>query len=338
MTSNVEPAVATIRAGDEAAFVALVESHRRELHIHCYRMLGSLEDSEDLVQETVLRAWRARGSFEGRSSFRGWLYKIATNACLDLLRRSQRRVLPPDVVPPSDPNADLPVPDDALWLDPYPESPAERVPASEDDPLTQVVDRETIELAFLAAIQHLTPSGRAVLILRDVLGWSAKETAETLTLSVASVNSSLQRARRTLEQRLPRGRLQWQASASSTEEERNLLHRYMAAHERGDIEQLAELLREDIRISVTPYPLWYTGRDAVIASAKRRAAPGRYRYLATTANGQPAAASYVKRDPDGPYVPLGIDVLRVQDGAIAEITVFMRAELFPVFGLPPKLD
>src|SRR5215211_508856 len=176
-----------MRVRDESAFVALAERYRRQLHVHCYRMVGSLEDAEDLVQESILRAWRARTSFEGRSSFRGWLYRIATNACLDFLKRRPARVLAPDVVPASDPATELPAPAEFPWLDPYPARLLEPAASSDEEPEAVLVGKETIELAFMAAIQHLPPRRRAVLILRDVLGWRAKDTAAVLAVSVASV-------------------------------------------------------------------------------------------------------------------------------------------------------
>jgi RNA polymerase sigma-70 factor, ECF subfamily len=328
--------VAAIRAGDESAFVALLERYRRELQLHCYRMLGSLEDSEDLVQETALRAWRKRRDFEGRSTFRAWLYRIATNGCLDALRRRPPRVLPMDVVPAADPGRALPSPSDAPWLDPYPDTLLDGIASSEDEPDVVVVKKETIELAFLAAIQHLPPRRRAVLIFRDVLGWSAKDTASALEMSVASVNSSLQRARATLQVHLPRRRLDW-AQSEPSPAERRLLDRYIDAHERGDVDGLGRLLRDDARASAPPLPLWYEGRDAFLASARRSAAPDRFRFVPTMANRQLAAGSYVRRRGQSVYRPMGIDVLRVQDGLVAEITAFLRPELFAAFGLPPAL-
>ena len=192
------PMLARMDPREESAFAALFERHRRELQVHCYRMLGSFEDAEDLVQETFLRAWRGRASFsfQGTASFRAWLYRIATNACLDALRKRPRRVLPQQLVPAGDPAAPPPPPADLPWLQPYPDRLLEPIASAEDEPGAVVVVRETIELAFMAAIQHLSPRQRAVLILRDVLGWSAKETASLLEASVASVNSALQRARR----------------------------------------------------------------------------------------------------------------------------------------------
>jgi RNA polymerase sigma-70 factor (ECF subfamily) len=329
-------AVAAIRAGDEATFVALLERYRRELQVHCYRMLGSVEDAEDTVQETALRAWRKRADFEGRSSFRAWLYRIATNACLDALRRRPTRLLPCDVAPAADPDEPLPSPSDGPWLDPYPDRLLDGVAASEDEPEAALVRKETIELAFLAAIQHLPPQRRAVLILRDVLGWPARETASTLQISVNSVNSSLQRARSTLGARLPRHRVEWTQQAPSAGE-RAVLRRYMDAHERGDAEALAGLLRDDVRASAPPLPLWYDGADALRRSVRRFAAAGRFRFLPTMANMQVAAASYVREPGDAVYRPMGIDVLRIEDGLVAEITAFLKPELFAAFGLPAAL-
>jgi RNA polymerase sigma-70 factor, ECF subfamily len=328
--------IGAVRAGDESAFVVLVERYRRELQVHCYRMVGSLEDSEDLVQETALRAWRSRRAFEGRSSFRAWLYRIATNACLDALQRRSPRVLPMDVASAANPQRELPSPSESPWLDPYPDSLLERVASSEDEPDVAVVKKETIELAFLAAIQHLPPRRRAVLILRDVLGWSAKDTASALEVSVASVNSSLQRARATLRSRLPRRRVEWAPSDPSASE-RALLGRYIAAHEHGDVDSLARLLREDVRASAPPLPLWYDGREALLTSARRSAAPDRFRFVATMANMQLAAGSYVRKPGESIYRPMGIDVLRIEDGLVAEITAFLRPDLFAHFGLPPAL-
>jgi RNA polymerase sigma-70 factor, ECF subfamily len=330
-------AAVAIGAGDESAFVVLAERYRRQLHVHCYRMVGSLEDAEDLVQESILRAWRRRTSFEGRSSFRGWLYRIATNACLDFLERRPARVLAPDVVPASDPSADLPAPAELPWLDPYPDGLLEPAASGDEEPEAVVVRKETIELAFIAAIQHLPPRRRAVLMLRDVLGWSAKDTAAVLSVSVASVNSSLQRARATLRAHLPPRRLDWAPSGEPSTSERALLHRYMHAHENGDMNSLARLLREDARVSAAPLPLWFDGREAFLASARRSAAAGRFRFLATGANRQLAAASYVRESSAVGYVPFAIDVLRIEADLVAEITTFLRPDLFAAFGLPPQL-
>jgi RNA polymerase sigma-70 factor, ECF subfamily len=318
---------------DEREFAAIAERHRRELQIHCYRMLGSVEDSEDLVQETFLRAWRRRSSYEGRSTFRAWLYKIATNACLDFLKGRPRRVLPYDVAPPTAPDSQtLPAPGEQAWLEPYPD----RLLASEDEgPDALVVERETIELAFLAAMQHLPPGQRAVLILRDVVGWSASETAGLLDLSVAAVKSALQRARATLRERLPERRAEWPV-ADSTRAERALLARWVDALERSDTAALGRLLRADVRVSFPPAPLWYDGRDAFLEASRRHAAVGEYRFVPTGASLQPAVAIYLRRLGDSAFRALALEVLRVHDGRIAELTDF-PAHLFGAFGLPAAL-
>jgi RNA polymerase sigma-70 factor (ECF subfamily) len=326
---------------EESAFAALVEPHRRELQVHCYRMLGSFEDSEDLVQETFLRAWRGRASFssgEG-SSFRAWLYRIATNACLDVLRSRPRRVLPPQVGPPGDPAAPPPPPADLPWLQPYPDQLLASTAPAEDEPGAVVVARETIELAFLAAIQHLSPRQRAVLILREVLGWSAKDTASLLEASVVSVNSALQRARATLRERLPERRTEWARSVGPSAEEQELLRRYVEAHERADVHALAELLRKDARLTMPPHPTWYAGREAILVAAEKGFDPefGGLRSVVAGANLQPAVAHYLRRPGESEYRPLALDVLRIEGGAVAEIHSFVFAELFPAFGLPPAL-
>jgi RNA polymerase sigma-70 factor (ECF subfamily) len=326
---------------DESAFAALVERHRGELQVHCYRMLGSFEDSEDLVQETFLRAWRKRASFSfgGRSSFRAWLYRIATNACLDVLRGRPRRVLPPQVAAAADPGLAPSPPADLPWLQPYPDRLLESTASPEDEPGAVVVARETIELAFLAAIQHLPPRQRAVLILRDVLGWSAKETASLLEGSVASVNSGLQRARATLRDRLPGRRTEWARSSGPSEEERELLRRYVDAHERAEVEALAELLREDARLTMPPHPTWYAGRKAILIASQKGFDPefGHLRSVVASANTQPAAAHYLRRAGESEYRPLALDVLRIEGERVAEITSFVFPGLFPAFGLPPTL-
>lgn len=333
--------VAAVRAGDEAAFALLVERYRRELQVHCYRMLGSLQDAEDLVQETFLRAWRKRASFEGRSTLRTWLYRIATNACLDALEHQPRRWLPPQVARAADP-AVTPLPAaDLPWLQPYPDRLLEGIAESDAEPSAAVVAKETIELAFLAAIQHLSPRQRAVLIVRDALGWSASETASLLETSVASVNSALQRARGTLRERLPERRLDWAASADPSEEERSLLRRYMDAWERADVVALAGLLREDARLTMPPTPSWYDGREAIATFFAHRvfgpSSPGHLRLVPTRANRQPALAVYLRRAGELHHGAFALMVLRVEGTAVAEINGFVLPELFPAFGLAASL-
>jgi RNA polymerase sigma-70 factor, ECF subfamily len=327
---------------DDQAFAALAERHRRELQLHCYRMMGSYEESEDLVQETFLRAWRARRSFRpgAGSSLRAWLYRIATNACLDALRGRPRRVLPQQLVAAADPHEPPPPPADLPWLQPYPDRLLEPVAPAGDEPLVAIVARETIELAFLAAIQHLPPRQRAALILRDVLGWSAKETASLLEASVASANSALQRARTTLHDLLPERRTEWAPRTGPSDEERALLRRYMDAHDRADADALIAVLREDVRLTMPPHPAWYDGRDAVVTAAAKGFDPefGRLHSVAVGANAQPAVAYYLLPPGGSEYRALAFDVLRVRDGRIAEIASFVLPELFPAFGLPPTLD
>ena len=325
-------ALTAARAGDESAFSALVERHRREIHVHCYRMLGSLDDAEDLTQETFLRAWRKRTSFRGDSSFRAWLYGIATNACLDALAARPRVPTPQG----GRPLGEVP------WLQPYPDRLLEGVAPSDEEPEAELVAKETMELAFIAAIQLLPPKQRAALISKDVLGWSVAECAALLETSVAAVNSALQRARATLKRHLPARRLEWDATTDPNEEERRLLERYMEATEQGDPNAVAQLLREDAFCSMPPDPKWWVGNweivDAWVQGGWGDDAWGRMRCVPTSANQQPAVACYVKRAGDSEYRPLAVDVLRIEDGAVAEITAFSLDEkLLEALGLPPKL-
>jgi RNA polymerase sigma-70 factor (TIGR02960 family) len=315
----------------EAEFAALAEHHRRELHVHCYRMLGSFEEAEDLVQETLLRAWRGRAGLERDDWFRAWLYKIATNACLDAIKRDGRRV------PSLGSFRDLP------WLQPYPDrllEEAEVAPPGEE-PHAAVIGRETIELTFLAVIQLLPPRQRAVLILREVLDWPAREVAELLEIGVAAVNSALQRARATLREHLPAGRREdWTAPGELSEAERELLEGFIDSHERGDAEAAVALLAEDIRVTMPPHPYLYEGRDAIAPLLERAFGPeeamGDWRLAPTRANRMPAAASYLRRPGEAEFRAFKIDVLRVRDGRIAEITTF-DATLFEAFGLERTL-
>jgi RNA polymerase sigma-70 factor (ECF subfamily) len=313
----------------EAEFAALAERHRRELHVHCYRMLGSFEEAEDLVQETLLRAWRGRGGLERDDWFRAWLYKIATNACLDAIKRDGRRV------PSLGSFRDVP------WLQPYPDrllAEAEVAPPGEE-PHAAVIDRETIELAFLAAIQLLPARQRAVLILRDVLDWPAREVADLLEVGVAAVNSALQRARATMREHLPPGRREEWSAPEMTEAERDLLARFIDSHERGDADAAVALVTEDIVITMPPNPFLYEGRAAMAPLLDRAFGPegmGDWRLVPTRANRQPAAASYLRRPGESEFRAFKLDVLRVRDGRIAEITTF-DASLFEAFGLERTL-
>jgi RNA polymerase sigma-70 factor (ECF subfamily) len=327
---------------EQSAFAAVVEGHRGELHVHCYRMLGSVEDAEDLVQETFLRAWRSRDRFsaDGRFSFRAWLYRIATNACLDVLRTRSRRVMPPDVVPAGDPTVLPSPPADLPWLQPYPDRLLERVTAPEEEPGAVVVARETIELTFIAAIQHLPPRQRAALLLRDVLGWSAKDTALLLETSVVSANSTLQRARATLRHRLGERRTEWRSDSELGAGERELLRRYIEAHERADVDALAALLREDARLTMPPHPTWFEGRAAILVASEKGFDPafGELRSVPAPANRQPGVAHYRRAPGATDFQALAIDVLRIEDGRVAEIASFVDSGFFAAFGLPLTLD
>jgi RNA polymerase sigma-70 factor, ECF subfamily len=332
MGSNERATALAAVHGDESAFAELVEPHRRELQVHCYRMLGSLEDSEDLVQETFLRAWRKRESFQGRSSFRAWLYRIATNACLDALERRPRVA---DVHDAAQPLAEVP------WLQPYPDQLLEGIAANDAEPDAEIVAKETIELAFIAAIQLLPPRQRAVLIARDVLGWSAAESAALLDVSAAAVNSALQRARATLKQHLPRHRLDWAPGSDPSREERELLQRYMDASERGDAEAMIELLREDAFFAMPPEREHYVGNETIVEAWVKGGfgddSWGHLRCVLSGVNRQPAVAFYVKRAGDSEYRPLALDVLRIEGGAFAEVIAFSLEPLLKALGLPPRL-
>jgi RNA polymerase sigma-70 factor (TIGR02960 family) len=321
-----EAIVVAAAAGDESAFARLTARHRRELHVHCYRMLASFDDADDAVQETFLRAWRSRDRFAEGGLFRAWLYKIATNVCIDVIRRRSRR----PVLAQS--HADLP------WLQPYPDALLDEIAPSDDEPDAVVVGRETIELAFLTALQALPPRQRAALIARDVLGWPASDAARLLDTSVAATNSALQRARATMQHHLPARRADWSASAMG-EEERALLERFIDAHERCDAAAAVAIAAQDIKVAMPPNPVWFDGLDAVGSLIERAFGPdrdGEWRLLPARVNRMPAAASYLLRPGDTVYRAFKLDVLRIADGAIAEITTFGTV-LFPHMGLPPTL-
>ena len=331
--------VAAAQAGDEGAFTELVQRHRRELQVHCYRMVGSVVESEDLVQETFLKAWRSRESFQGRSTFRAWLYRIATNACLDQLARRPRRVLAYEIVAAADPNADaLPEPTTSnfAWLEPYPDHLLEST-GSEEDPYAVVVAKETIELAFMAAIQHLPPRQRAVMIMRDVLDWSATDTAEILELSVPAVKSALQRARATLREELPPERAEWAHSTEPSVDERAVLQRYMHALEQEGTDEMVAVLREDVRVSYAPVPIFANSRDDFVEGSSKFAPPGEYRCLPTSANRQPAAAIYLQVPGDAEFRLISVEVLRIVDGLIVEIFDYGMPEVLAQFDLPLTL-
>lgn len=309
------------------------EIHRGELIAFCYRMLGSPFEAEDAVQETLIRAWRAFDRFEGRSSVRTWLYKIAGNVCFDMLRSRQRRAMPMDLAGPGSVEGPIAAPlADRVWVEPMPDALAGIEGA---DPADQAVTRDSIRLALVAALQHLPPRQRAVLILRDVLAWKAKEVADLLETSVASVNSALQRARAKL------GELGLEESVDQPGPipDQALLDRYLAAFEHYDLEALTDLVAEDARQSMPPYPLWLQGRDDIFAWWLGPGSECRgSRLIPTVANGQPAFAQYRPSGPSGRHQPWSIQTMEVRDGRIVEFTMFIDdGRLFPLFGLPPTV-
>ncbi|MEV6638506.1 RNA polymerase subunit sigma-70 [Amycolatopsis sp. NPDC051371] len=303
--------IAAVRSGDTARFALITERHRRELQVHCYRMLANYADAQDMTQETFLRAWNKRESFKGHAALRTWLYRIATNACLDFLeKRNDRTPLPAE-------GSEL------LYLQPYPDR---MLP---EDPQESVVARETIELAFIVAVQHLPPRQRAVLILRDVLGWPASKAADALELTVASVTSALQRARVTMREQLPGRRLDWRSPAGHelSDDERGVVKSYIDAHERNDLEGLMSLLRDDLRFAMLPDSgtLTMTAEDAVdgwVSGGLFQPGHDDWRGITTTVNRMPAAALYLRTPDDPEYRLFAVAVLHVVDGKIAELTGF----------------
>jgi RNA polymerase sigma-70 factor (ECF subfamily) len=312
-----------------------LEQHRRELTAYCYRMVASPFEAEDAVQETLLRAWRSYERFEGRAALRSWLYRIATNVCLDLLSGRERRARPIDLGPSREPVAsNLNALPEATWVQPVPGS----LVAAEGDPADVAVSRETIRLAFVAALQHLPPRQRAALILCEVLRWQASEVAELLQTSVASVNSALQRARATLD---ASGLSSSDAPAQVDEAQRKLLARYVDAFERYDLDALTSLIREDATQSMPPYDLWLRGRDDIFAwwLGPGIGCRGSRVIPAGTANGSPAFGQYKPSESGSGFDPWALQVVEVSGEGIAELTFFLDTEtLFPLFGLPPRLE
>jgi len=333
MTGTDETAAATaaVRAGDELGFNTLAKEHRGELLVHCYRMLGSLHDAEDAVQETLTRAWQYRESFKGDASLRAWLYRIATNASLDVIARDRRRAEVAGVAN-DDSTRDPKTVAEVTWLQPIPDALL--------GPDAIVLTKESIELAFLTLIQLLTPQQRAALLLRDVLGWSAKETADLLELSVAAVNSALQRARATLREHLPARSAQWPAGVDATAAERELLRKYIAASETPDLSAFTSIIRDDAVFRMPPDPRIVVGRDAMIRfwadGGFGSEDFGRIRCVVTHANRQPAVAVYVLAKGDSMYRPMSLDVLQIEEGMITEIITF-GPDVFDAFRLPQVL-
>jgi RNA polymerase sigma-70 factor (ECF subfamily) len=350
------------RAGDEAAFERLVEPHRRELHAHCYRMLGSLHDTEDAMQEAMLRIWRGLAGFEGRSSLRSWLYRIATNTCLDAIARRKRRILPDEYGPPGDPEQPPGEPvAEQVWLEPYP---AEEIGVEDGyaSPDASYEEREAVELAFVAAMQHLPARQRAVLILREVLGFSAKEVGETLETSVPSVNSALQRARKTIETRLPERSQQVTLRSLGDAHMKEIVEDYMDAMRRGDVNRVVNMLTAEAAWSMPPLASWYRGLADLEVFLRNGPLSGewRWRHAPTLANGQLAVGTYTWMEAERTHVPFSLDVLTIDGDRIQEVTAFVvrLAEMpdgysrwpdrqadpqrvqsvFQRFGLPDRID
>jgi RNA polymerase sigma-70 factor (ECF subfamily) len=335
MTVTHEATLARARAGDDDAFRALTDPYRRELQLHCYRILGSMQDAEDLVQETLLASWRGLAAFEGRSSLRSWLYQIATNRCLNALRSRSRR--PQESAGMADPPRPTRL-TEPLWLEPYPDALLASIPDHAPGPEARYETREAVELAFITALQHLPPRQRAALVLSDVLGFRTAEVAATLDTSEASVKGALQRARATLRDRLPatdRERPPQPESAA----ERELVARFADAVQSGDIDDMVALLTDEALLTMPPLPLEYQGHEAIAAflryGEQRRGAP--LRVVPTRANSQPAFGCYVPEELGGLAHPRGLMVLTLAGEEIAAITWFGDTRVFRHFGLPPTL-
>jgi RNA polymerase sigma-70 factor (ECF subfamily) len=313
------------RGGDEAAFQHLVEPHRGELHAHCYRMLGSVHDAEDALQEALLRAWRGLSRFEGRSSLRSWLYRIATNTSLNAIERRPRRVLPIDYGSPADPHDGPGEPlVESVWVEPYPD---EKL-GLEDGfaaPEARYEQRESVELAFIAALQHLPATQRAVLILREVLGFSARETAETLDTTTASVNSALQRARATVNERLPDQSQQATLRSLGDERLTEIVTGYVDAWQRGDVDAVVAMLTEDAAFAMPPLRTWFRGRDAIAVFLAGWPLSGEWRWrpIRARANGQEALAFYSWDAKEESYLPFALNVLTLRGESVSEVNAFI---------------
>ncbi len=343
VVGDIDAALAAARAGDQHQFSALTEPYRRELQVHCYRILGSLQDAEDLVQETLLRAWRRLDTYEGRASIRAWLYKIATNACLDALDKRSRRVLPSMLSPATDASQPFTPPvDEPIWLEPLPDH---LIVETASDPEARYSLHESVTLAFVAALQSLPPRQRAVLILRDVLDWRASEVADLLDLTVSAVNSALHRARVTLSRHYHGSAAENVTGSPADDHVRALLDRYVSAWESADVAGLTALLKEDAVLNMPPSPSWYHGRDAIRAFLQSTifgsvafpgSGAGRWRLTPTRANGQPGFGVYL-RGPSGAYAAFGIIVVAIDGDRVASITHFGAPTLLARFGLPDEL-
>ena len=327
------------RAGDERAYDRLIEPHRGELRAHCYRMLGSAHDAEDALQEALLRAWRGLARFEGRSSLRSWLYTIATNVCLKAIERRPKLVLPIDYGPSADPHDGPGQPlVESVWVEPYPD---DRLALDNTvaGPEARYEQRESVELAFIAALQHLPARQRAVLILRDVLGFSAREVAQALDTTPGSVDSALQRAHKTVDERLPEQSQQATLRALGDDRLREIVDGFVAAWERADIDAVVALLSDDAAMTMPPLPTWYSGREAIAAFLEGwpLARENRWRIVPTRANGQPAFGEYLWDGDQERFIPHGITMLTLDGAKIGEITAFLTPEAFERFGLPDEI-
>jgi RNA polymerase sigma-70 factor (ECF subfamily) len=328
------------RGGDEDAFARLVEPHRGALHAHCYRMLGSVPDAEDALQEALLSAWRGLPGFEGRSSVRSWLYAIATNACLRAIERRPKRVLPIDYGPAADPHDGLAEPlVESVWVEPYPD---ERLGLEGGlaGPEARYEKRESVELAFIAALQHLPARQRAVLILRDVLGFSAKETAESLEMTPTGVDSALQRAHKAVDERLPERSQQAVLRSLDDQRLREIVEGFVDAWERSDVDAVVAMLASDGTFTMPPVPTWYRGREAVAAflGGEPLGRDRRWRVLPVRANGQLAFGKYLWDEEQETFTAHSLSVLTLEGELIADFTTFLDPELIPRFGLPHELE
>lgn len=327
-----EDLVNAAKGGDETAFRELVETYRRELHAHCYRMTASLDDADDMVQEVMVRAWRGLANFEGRSSIRTWLYRIATNVCLSEVSKQVRRVLPVDHNRPDGDSSAEPV-----WITPYPDE-VIGIEDKVDTPEGRYEQRESIELAFIAALQHLPANQRAALILRDVLGFRAREVAEALETTTAAVNSALQHARKTVQDRVPEQSQQATLRTLGDERLRAIVSDYTTALENGNVDAIVSMLAEDATWSMPPHPEWYQGHQAIVEFFTTGPAMVRWRHIPTTANGQIAVGCYAWNAEAGVYQGAVIDVLTLRGSQIAAITAFIDSGLFARFGLPEVIS
>src|SRR3954454_12840618 len=330
--------LAAARDGDENAFARLVEPYRRELHAHCYRMLGSLHDTEDALQEALLRAWKSLGRFEARGSVRPWLYKIATNTSLDLIGKRPKRVLAQDYSGPADPHNELEWPAvEKVWIEPYPDERLE-IEDGMASPEATYEQRESLELAFIAALQTLPATQRAVLIMREVLGFSAKQCAEALDTSVSSINSALQRARKSVEEKTPDQSQQETLRALGDEKITELVTRYVDAWERGDADAVVSMLADDADFTMPPQAVWFHGRDDIRTFLPTGPLSIARRFIPLRSNGQLAFGTYKWDEDEGAFVGNAVHVLTLRGEQIAECTCFLSLDVFPAFGLETRVS